>query len=168
MEIERLLDCPVRSNAAWTGLAVPRESWQLPLRRRDPILRRVLESQADALAPQTSSADSLALIVRGLLAPRLARGETDIALVARELGLSARTLQRRLAEAGSSFQAILDAVRKETVAKCLADRSLSLGEIAYIAGYSEPAAFHRAFKRWYGMPPDRFRQQEEKERSARL
>lgn len=156
-EIERLLGCVVRSRASWAGFAVPREIWPVPLRRRDPVLRGLLESQAGAITPCPTAQDGLALDVRHLLASRLARGETQIGSIARELGTSARTLQRRLSVAGVSYEQLLDDVRRDAAETRLADRSLSIGEVAYLIGYSEPAAFHRAFKRWYGMTPERFR-----------
>ena len=157
-EIERLLGCDVRVNASWAGLAVPREVWDLPLRRRDPILRAMLERQADAITPHMPPLNGLALDVRRVLMSRLARGESDIELVARDLAMSSRTLQRRLAAAGLSYHELLDRARRETAEKCIADSSLSIGEIAYLTGYSEPAAFHRAFRRWTGVTPQGFRQ----------
>jgi AraC-like DNA-binding protein len=157
-EIERLLGCPVRSGAAWAGLALSRDAWQVPLRRRDPVLRGVLESQANAVSSHLPALKSVAVDVRRLLTSRLARGEAEIDTVARDLGMSARTLQRRLSSAGLSYQELLDVVRRETAEKCMADSSLSIGEIAYLVGYSEPAAFHRAFKRWTGVTPQAFRQ----------
>jgi AraC-like DNA-binding protein len=157
-EIERLLGCDVRVNASWAGLAVPREVWDLPLRRRDPVLRAMLERQADAITPRMPPLNGLALDVRRVLMSRLARGESDIELVARDLAMSSRTLQRRLAAVGLSYHELLDRARRETAEKCIADSLLSIGEIAYLAGYSEPAAFHRAFRRWTGVTPQGFRQ----------
>jgi AraC-like DNA-binding protein len=158
-EIERLLGCPVRSCASWAGVALTREAWQAPLKRRDPVLRGVLQSQADAITPPVAATNNLPLHVRRVLAPRLARGQMEIDVVARDLGMSSRTLQRRLAVAGRSYQELLDMVRRETAERYIADRSLSIGEVAYLVGYSEPAAFHRAFKRWTGVTPQAFRQQ---------
>jgi AraC-like DNA-binding protein len=159
-EIERVLGCEVRTGASWAGLALPIEAWQLPLRRRDPILRGVLERQADAITPPVPAMDGLALDIRRVLASRVTRGEMEIEGVARDLGMSSRTLQRRLSVAGLSYQELLDMFRRETAEKCIADRSLSIGEVAYLVGYSEPAAFHRAFKRWTGVTPQAFRQQQ--------
>jgi AraC-like DNA-binding protein len=157
-EVEQLLGCPVRSGASRAGLAVSRDAWVLPLRRRDPVLRRVLEGHADAVARGLPSEDGLALEVRRLLTAHLARGNTAMAVVARELGTSSRTLQRRLSAVGLSFQQLLDAVRRDTAERCLTDSALSIAEVAYLIGYSEPAAFHRAFKRWSGMTPEGFRE----------
>jgi AraC-like DNA-binding protein len=87
----------------------------------------------------------------------------EIGVVARDLGMSARTLQRRLSAVGSSYQQVLDSSRRETAERCLTGSSLSVAEIAYMLGFSEPAAFHRAFKRWTGMTPQavRHRQRED-------
>src|SRR5262245_1484732 len=156
--VERLLGCPVQCGAAWAGFALTRVSWALPLKRRDRVLRSVLETQADVIRAQPAS-DGLGLAVRQALAPRLASGETDLEVIARDLGMSRRTLQRRLSAAGLSYGELCDGLRREMAEKHIHDSSLAIGEIAYLAGYSEPAAFHRAFKRWTGMTPQAFRKQ---------
>jgi AraC-like DNA-binding protein len=58
---------------------------------------------------------------------------------------------------GVSYQDLLDESRKEASARYIRESTLAIGEVAYLVGYSEPAPFHRAFKRWYGMTPDVFR-----------
>jgi AraC-like DNA-binding protein len=80
--------------------------------------------------------------------------------VARALAISARSLQRRLADAGVTYQQVLDSTRREIAAKYLSIPTLSIAEIAYLLGYSETAAFHRAFKRWNGIGPQVFREQQ--------
>jgi AraC-like DNA-binding protein len=130
----------------------------VPLRRRDPILREMLEQQAGAAAAMPDI-DGGALEVRRALTARLARGQTDIDDIARDLGTSSRTLQRRLSTAGLSYQELLDGVRRDTAERYIAKTSLSIGEVAYLLGYSEPAAFHRAFKRWHDVTPQAFREQ---------
>ena len=83
-----------------------------------------------------------------------------IQALARTLGTSARSLQRRLAVAGISYRQLLDVVRKEAAERYLSDARLSIGEIAYLLGYSEAAAFNRAFKRWRGEGPQAFGRRE--------
>jgi AraC-like DNA-binding protein len=158
-DIERLIGCPVRTRASWAGTAVTREVWQVPLKRRDRVLRGVLESQADTIALRLPATDTMAADVRRALASRLARGEIAIDLIARDLGVSSRTLQRRLSAAGLSYQELCEDVRRELAERHMENRSLAIGEVAYLAGYSEPAAFHRAFKRWTGVTPQAFRRQ---------
>jgi AraC-like DNA-binding protein len=156
-EMERTLGCPIHWNAAWNGLAFPREMWQLPLRRRDPVLRKVLEQHADEIAERLPAADGVALEVRRALASRIAKGDVQIASIARALATSTRSLQRRLSAAGVTYQDLLDQTRREAANTYLRVATLSIGEVAYLLGYSEPAAFHRAFKRWTGMGPQEFR-----------
>jgi len=72
--------------------------------------------------------------------------------------MSERSLQRRLAEESVRFEALTDDVRREMAARYLADRKVAIAEIAYLLGYSEPSAFHRAFKRWTGSTPAEARQ----------
>jgi AraC-like DNA-binding protein len=70
-----------------------------------------------------------------------------------------RTLQRRLAEAGTSFVAELERHRARRAREMLAEGRLSVGEIAFALGYSEPSTFHRAFRRWTGTTPAEFRRE---------
>jgi AraC-like DNA-binding protein len=152
-----MFGCPVYANRSWAGLALPRETVQIPLKRRDPVLRGMLERQADTVATGMPEIGGVALEVRHALMARLTKGQIDIDVIARDLGTSSRTLQRRLSAAGLSYQQLLDGVRREIADRYLATTSLSIGEVAYLLGYSEPAAFHRAFKRWHDLTPQGFR-----------
>jgi len=154
---ERVLGCPVRIRAPWSGITVPRAVWELPLRRRDPVLRQVLEAQANGILATLPKRTGVALELQRALATRVAGGETGIASVARGLAMSSRTLQRRLAAEGVSYQELLDEARKEAAGRHISEPSLAICEVAYLLGYSEAAPFHRAFRRWYGTTPDLFR-----------
>jgi len=153
----RILGCPVTSNAPWSGISVPLETWRLPLRRRDPTLRQVLEGHANEILARLPARTGLALEVQRALVSRVAGGDTRIESIGRQFGMSARTLQRRLADEGISYQKLLDDARKAAAGRYLAESTLAIGEIAYLLGYSESAAFHRAFRRWYGSTPEAFR-----------
>ena len=78
--------------------------------------------------------------------------------VATILAVSRHTLSRRLAEEHTSFRHVLDEVRCDFARAFLQDRSLSIGDIAFFLQYSEPAAFHRSFRRWTGLTPHAFRE----------
>ena len=71
--------------------------------------------------------------------------------------MTPRTLQRGLAEFGTTYQKVLDRVRCEAAAGYIRRSELSAGQVGYLLGYSEPAAFHRAFKRWHGVTPAEYR-----------
>jgi AraC-like DNA-binding protein len=154
---ERAIGCRVRAMAPSNAVGFSRESWELPLRRRDPILRSVLEQHADEILARLPARSGLALDVQRAIARRMAGGDTRVEAVGRELAVSARTLQRKLAAEGVSYQGLLEDARKEAAARYLRESTLAIGEIAYLLGYSEPAPFHRAFRRWYGMTPEAFR-----------
>ena len=108
-------------------------------------LRRARGATPDAMAA-TPAPDVDGLALDGTPPPGLAsgEGETEIGFIARALGTSSRTLQRRLSVAGMSYQRLLDAVRRDTAERCMVDPSLSIGEVSYLIGL-EPAAVHRAF-----------------------
>ena len=156
-EMERVFGCPVRAEASWDGWAMSRAMWNLSLRRRDPILRGLLERHASEMMARLPSIGGTGLEVRRALATRVAGGDTRIGVIARALAMSARSLQRQLATEGLSYQALVDASKREAAERYLAESSLPIGEVAYLLGYSEPAAFHRAFKRWTRITPDAFR-----------
>jgi AraC-like DNA-binding protein len=153
----RVLGCEVNGEATWNGLIVPIASWRLPLRRRDSLLRRLLETQADQILERLPQRSGVAEQVQRTLAADLSAEATRIDIFARQLAMSGRTLQRRLTDEGVSFQQLLDAARKEAAGRYLVESTLAIGEVAYLVGYSEPAPFHRAFKRWYRMTPETFR-----------
>lgn len=156
-EFARILGCPVNTNATWSGISVPLQTWRLPLRRRDPVLRQVLETHANELLARVPSRTGLALEVQRAIASRVAGGDTRIESIGREMGISPRTLQRRLAGEGVSYQKLLDDERKAAAGRFVTESTLAIGEIAYLLGYSEAAPFHRAFKRWYGRTAETFR-----------
>ena len=159
-EMERVLGCPVYPGASWNGWALARETWQLPLRRRDPGVSRLLQRQADEAMARLPPMEDVAADVRRALAPRLGGGDTRIETIARALATSSRSLQRRLAVAGVSYRQLLDQARKEAAEGFLRDSRFAIGEVAYSLGYSEPAAFDRAFRRWRNETPQAFRQRQ--------
>jgi AraC-like DNA-binding protein len=156
-EIEQRLQCPVRANDGWDGLSIPRSSWTRRLPRRDPVLHALLERQADDAAERLNAPQDTRSRLRHLLVGRLTTGDVRIESAARELGTTPRTLQRRLADAGTTYQELLEEIRREAAAGYMQQSDLSAGQVGYLLGYSEPAAFHRAFKKWFGVTPLEFR-----------
>lgn len=156
-ECERLIGSTVEDLAPWSGLEIDPNVWRLPLRGRDPILREVLERYATEIAARLPVPDDFVLTLRRVLAVRVVGGDTRIETIARFLAATPRTLQRRLAALGLSYQDVVDEMRRETAERLLDDPTLSIAEIAYLLGYSERAAFHRAFRRWLGITPQQYR-----------
>jgi AraC-like DNA-binding protein len=151
--------CGVETQSSWSGFALTREAWQLPLRRRDPLLRNWLERKAEQILARQAGQEGVAMEVRRLLAAPATGSGAGIEGAARRLAMSSRTLQRRLSEEGTSFDTLREEMRKQAAETLLADRTLSIGEVAFLLGFSEAGAFHRAFKRWHNTTPDVFRKQ---------
>jgi AraC-like DNA-binding protein len=127
----------------------------------DPVLSRVVVRHAEALlAARPAPAESASNRVRRFLADALSDGETEatLAAAADRLHMSERSLQRRLTDEGLTFDQLLEELRKELALRYLSDRKVAIAQIAYLLGYSEPSAFHRAFKRWTGKTPGEARQ----------
>jgi AraC-like DNA-binding protein len=95
--------------------------------------------------------------IKRVLKRRMASGRPDVAGVAREIGLSERTLQRRITDCGTTFRALLDSARQELGKSLLLDASVDLEEVAFLLGYEDPNSFYRAFKGWEQMTPGRWR-----------
>ena len=96
--------------------------------------------------------------VERAIEPLLGSGEVGIEIVARELGMSRQTLYRRLKAEGTTFEQLLDAKRRQLAVRYLGLDGSSVKAAAYRLGFSDPAAFSRAFKRWTGISPSSFRE----------
>lgn len=136
------------------ALEIDASALDRPLPAADPALSRVVERHAEALlAALPAIEQGIADRVRRVLAGSLGEGEASLAAVAKRLRTSERSLQRKLAEEGVTFDALLDELRRDLALRYLSDRRLAIAEVAYLLGYSEPSPFHRAFKRWTGKTP---------------
>lgn len=163
----RVLDCPVYFGARETRLVMRREPIERPLPRRDPSLFAYLERHASAVLARAATSERAADRVRRLITEHLPEGEPSQLDISRRLGMSERTLQRRLRAENTTFAAILDNVRAELSQLYLREATLAAGEVAFLLGYSEPSAFHRAFRRWTGVTPQAFRKRAERVEPSR-
>lgn len=153
-----LFGARVTFGAARNELELDAASLKLPQREADEKLRALIEQRARALLERlgpTSDVSRRAAVAVGLA---IQRGTVvDLGAVAKTLDLSARALQRRLAAEGRTFRALVDDARRELGKQHLADPGQSLAQVALLLGFSEQAAFHRAFVRWTGVTPGQFR-----------
>jgi AraC-like DNA-binding protein len=153
----KLLGCPVRFGAPETRFVLNRKLLEQPLPRTDPGLFAYLERHAEAVLARIPKDGGTAARVRRLITEALRSGEPTPTEIGKKLSLSERTLQRRLRDERTSFAELLDGTRRELSAHYLSDPSVAAFEIAFLLGYSEPSAFHRAFRRWTGTTPQEFR-----------
>jgi AraC-like DNA-binding protein len=152
-----ILCCPVRFNAEWDGLVYSAETMSLPVIGADNRLLTVLEDACKKILGPTPKKQDLVHDVRELIIDKLAKGTAKFDEVARELNMSTKTLERRLAACDSAFSNLLDDIRCDLAKQYLAETVFRLDQISYLVGYSEPAAFVRAFRRWTGTTPMKFR-----------
>jgi AraC-like DNA-binding protein len=162
-KLERLLDCTIDDDSDADRIEFPAASWDLPLVSADPHLHRLCVQRCEeALAGRAKSASPFKVQVENAIAALLPHGQARHDLVAAQLGMSPRTLARRLSSEGSSFAAILEDVRSALAHRYLEDRTLPISEIAWLLGYAEIGTFTRAYQRWTGMPPSIARAQQQR------
>lgn len=154
-----LFACPLQFDAGDYALALPRALLDAPLAQANLALQSLLREHAEALLARLPS-ESLSARVVALLSAQLGQGEPDRGQLAQALHLSERTLQRRLAEEGSSYQHLLGDTRRQLAERHLRDGQLAVTEIALLLGYSEPSVFFRAFRQWTGLTPGEYRARE--------
>jgi AraC-like DNA-binding protein len=117
------------------------------------MLCAILERQAESMRAQFVAFESVGEQVRRILREELDGGDSSLDQVAHRLATTPRTLQRRLQDENTSHQLILRQAQYEVAMQLLHNRSVPIGAISYKLGFSEPSAFHRAFRRWTGTTP---------------
>ncbi|MFO0726723.1 MAG: AraC family transcriptional regulator [Myxococcota bacterium] len=156
--LERFFGCPVYSDQPTNRIVFPRAALQLGFRQAEPALAEYLERQL--LTARASLRDSPAGLraVRAEIARQLRKSAPTLAGVARALSLSRRTLQRRLQGQASSFDQLLDTVRRELALGAIRRPEVTVEELSDLCRYNDPRAFRRAFRRWTGRTPQAYLQ----------
>lgn len=130
---------------------------QQPLLTADPGLCIVLDRYIEELLVKLPQSESIVDSVRREIGIGLRDGNPGLSACALRLGFDKRTLQRKLKQAGVSYQELLDEMRRELSMYYLQEQHLPAHEVAFLLGFSETSTFHRAFKRWTGTTPGEFR-----------
>jgi AraC-like DNA-binding protein len=117
----------------------------------------ILSERAESLLRELENTKTVRGKVESLLVPVLHKGDASMERIAGEMGMSRQTLFRKLKAEGTTFERLLDALRHKMALNYLNGKKVSVNETAYLVGFSEPAAFSRAFKRWTGTSPRTFR-----------
>src|SRR5262249_43450246 len=157
-EHRRVFGCPLEFGSKCSELVFSREVLDLTMVKADADLQAILDAQVLAALEQLPRVEATTETVRRHLPAELCHGPPTLEQIAPRMNMSPRTLHRRLDEESTSFRQILAEVRRELATRHLSERRLAIGEIAFLLGFSEPSAFHRAFKRWTGYAPLAYRQ----------
>lgn len=123
----------------------------------DPKLHALITRHAEGLLAELPKAESFTQKVRERLMKELGGGNPTVGHIAELLATSSRTLMRRLEDEGTSFKELLDDLRRRLALRYVGASDLELSEIAFLLGFSQSAAFHRAFKRWSDQTPGEYR-----------
>lgn len=156
--IARASGATVRWGAQSHRAIFPAAVLDWPIPHANKTLLPLLQSHADELLQARHPREvGIVAQVRQSISGRLGQGMVKLADVAQDLHLSTRTLQRRLAEEGVAYQALLDATRHELACHYLASSAMPIAEVGYLLGYQDAPAFHHAFKQWQGQGPGQYR-----------
>lgn len=156
-EHDRILGVPLRFGEPCYAICGRTARLDRPLPRADANLAAFLESQAQEALDRVPADDDVVTRVRRAIAAELPHGNPGVDGVAGALGTTGRSLRRRLSAEGTSHRQLLDQVRSELALRALDEGELSLGEVAFLVGYSDASAFHKAFRRWTGQSPRDYR-----------
>ncbi len=162
---QTLFQCPIQFEQAFNGLLLDNNILDWPLPQADAQLAQLHERYAAAQLNTLSEMPASTMQLRAWLSSQLTKQLPTRATTAKYLGLSERTLSRRLQQQGSSFERLLDDVRHESALNAIAHTSLSLSEIALSLGFAEASTFYRAFGRWTGQTPAQWRKQHRLEKA---
>ena len=159
-EFRSFLGCEVEFGSGVDEVVFPGPVKLMPVVSADPHLNELLIKYCDeALAHRPASRASLRSSVENAIAPLLPHGKAEAKEIARRLGMSRRTLGRRLASEGLTFSGIQKDLKADLAKRYLRDGDLPITQIAWLLGYREVSAFTHAFRRWTGTAPRQLRAQ---------
>lgn len=151
--------CPVHFASERNALLVSNEALATPNKVGDSDIVRFFDTLLEADVSKLDDDLALERQVQDRISRSLSEGVPSISEVARHLGMSGRTLQRRLSEQGLSYQKLVDETRRRLARRFLRQTNYSLVEVAFMTGFAEQSSFTRAFKRWSGQAPRSYRLQ---------
>ncbi len=156
---EQFFGCDALFDQAMPKLVFPVRNLFSPIPKTDPYLHDILDNQAQQQLRKLTLENEEIGLYRKQLLQILTREPPSLEKLAAENGISARSMQRRLRAQRISFQSLLDQTRHTLATNYLRESRLGLSDIAGMVGYTEQSSFTRAFARWEGMSPGKYRRQ---------
>jgi len=151
-QYESVFRAPILFDQPHDQLVFPEDVPIRPTRSPEPRLTLYFQKEAERLVEAIQPTD-FSDQVRAAISERITSGRPKIAEIARRLGVSSRTMQRRLGESGATYSDLVGDVQLDLARQYLSRKDLSVAEVAFLSGYSDPAAFHHAFRRREGITP---------------
>jgi AraC-like DNA-binding protein len=155
--LEDYFGCPVKYRAARNSLVLRAADVELPFATHNDELLEMLAPQFEKRLNEVQTKRSILEQVKWVLKRLLSGSRPDLVIVAKELGMSHRTLQRRITDEGSTFRQLLNETRHELVRQYLVNPAVEITEAAFLVGYEDPNSFYRAFRSWEGTTPAEWR-----------
>lgn len=155
--LEAFFGCRIRSGADVNRITLHRSDLDLTLLSYNKELLEVLSPALERSLSERQDTRSIPDAVKWIIKRNLTAGRPDIRTVAKELGMSDRSLQRRLSEENTNFKQLVTQARHEQALEYLADPSLEISEVAFLIGYEDQNSFYRAFRLWEGETPSNWR-----------
>jgi len=152
-EYDRIFRCPAVFGSRWNAMRMDPTLAAHRVALQPPYVFGVLSARAEALLKELEGSKSARGRVESFLMPVLHTGDARMDAIARRMAVSRQTLYRQLKAEGVTFEKVLDELRRTLALHYLSGKKVSVNETAYLVGFSEPAAFSRAFKRWTGTTP---------------
>ncbi len=151
--IKKIFGAPVRYGQPRNAMALEAVVLDYPIETADNDLLKILKHHCQLILGTRPEVDDFVFQVQQSITKLLPSGHPKIDAVAREFGMSARTLTRRLVEHDLTYKGLVDEVRRKLALQYLQDKRISVKNVAYLLGYSEVPAFYHAFQRWTGSSP---------------
>jgi AraC-like DNA-binding protein len=150
--------CPVQFAATRNALVLHSADLDRPFRTHNAELLEMLGPALASALQEHEARSSVSEQVKVVLKQAMASGRPDLSDVARELGTSERTLQRRITEEGNNFRQLTLEARQDMVRHLLLDSNIDINEVAYLVGFEDANSFYRAFRSWEGITPAQWRE----------
>ena len=154
---ERIFKCKIYFNAERNSIVYPASILKEKIVHANPDLFVMFKKYAEDFLSNINKEKNWTRKVTKILFDLIPKNDATLEMVAGNFHIGSRTLQRQLKAEGTSFNAILRDVRSELAKQHLQDKSITIAEISYLLGFSEPSIFHRSFKKWTGKTPRLFR-----------
>lgn len=155
--LEEYFGCPVKYRSSRDALVLHEADLELPFATHNEELLQMLTPQFEQALSDGGTGQDILVQVKWVLKRLLAGSRPDLVMVARELGVGERTLQRRITEEGTTFRELLNATRHELARQYLSDPLIEPTEAAFLVGFEDPNSFYRAFRTWEGKTPAEWR-----------